>query len=132
VRQLTAGLAITALVVAGCSSATTAQSGGTPAPATSQSATTATGVVEGTSKASPGSVSFQDSTTGSEVIVRTGTSGKFRLRLPAGAYTATGQITGLQEGCASVPVIVRAGTTTHMTVSCNFPTNTSTPGDFPQ
>jgi hypothetical protein len=145
-RQLAAGLAIVALAVTGCATATTSSSGKTPAAPTSHSAGTsgtasaapglsglsgggpggpAQWVVDGTfetasSPAQPlsGVVIFRDST-GHTVNVTVGASGKFSLGLVAGTYTATGQTKQDGSACsAPVTVTVRAGQLTRVSLSC--------------
>jgi hypothetical protein len=140
-RQLTAGLAITALAVTGCAATATTSNDTAPAAVSSHSATTATGtsglgglnsggpaqwVVDGTfeTKGGPaqplsGMVTFHDSTTGWTVKVLVGASGKFSVGLIAGTYTATPQTMQSDSPCsAPVTVIVRAGALTQVSLAC--------------
>jgi hypothetical protein len=134
-RQLTAGLAVMALAVTGCSAASSASDPSPPATTISPSATaggsgTATSgaglggltsggsaglaqwVVDGVFETAGGSarplsgvVTFRDNSTGHSADVTVGASGKFSLGLVAGTYTATGQ-TGHSDSPCSAPVTV--------------------------
>ncbi len=134
-RRLTAGLAIMALAITGCATATATSSGGkAPAAATSHSPATGTSgtatagirpggssgsgssglarwVVNGTFETEAGHVQPLSGvvtfrdSTGHTVNVTVGASGTFSLGLVAGTYTATGQ-TGHSDSPCSAPVTV--------------------------
>lgn len=145
-RQLTAGLAVMALAVTGCTAAAStsktptsaASHSATPGPSGTASAGTgarglpgsgpgpAQWVVEGTfetggSPAQPlsGVITFRDSATGQAVTVTVGASGKFSLGLAAGTYTVTGQARHNDPLCpAPATVTVRAGQLTRVSLTC--------------
>ena len=142
-RQLMAGLGITALAalaVTGCASSASS-SGGQPSAAASASTSAKNGLsgltgggsgapaqflVDGTfsAKGAPakplaGTIIFRAASNGVSTKVTVGSSGKFSLGLGAGTYRATGQAEDGGSPCsAAATVVVHAGQTTQVSLVC--------------